>query len=167
MSEWYTTREAIKAAGKLDGDGVNPQIDALIESWSRDVDGRTHRFFLPLTELRNFDWPQPHNPHSSILFVDQDLLSVSALTKDDDDVTAIAASDFFLEPQNEGPPFHKIEIDRSSSAFFSFKNTTQRAIRVTGDWGFSAATLAAGAIDTGLASGTTATSFSARSMAFS
>ena len=162
MSNWYSTREAVKAAGRITGSGSNAQIDALLEGASRHIDARTHRWFIPRTELRNFEWPQPHNPSSNTLYTEWDLLSVTTLTKDDDTATVIAAADFFLEPQNEGPPFYKIEIDRASSAFFSFLLTTQRAVRVTGSWGFSDATVTAGDLGSGLCTGTVATSMVAK-----
>jgi hypothetical protein len=72
------------------------------------------------------------------------LLSVDTLTKEGDDVTAI--TDFFLEPQGLGPPYHRIEINLAGTAFFSSKDTHQRQIRVTGSWAYGNDTKAAGAL---------------------
>ncbi len=148
MPNWYASRDAVKRAAGIDGSAKDDQLDKFIESASREIDQMTNRpagGFIPFTELRSFSWPQ-NNGRVSVLFLDRELLSVSALTREGDDATVILAADFFLEPVNLGPPYWRIEIDHSSSAFFASKDTHQRAIRVTGSWGYSDDTDPAGTV---------------------
>ncbi len=147
MANWYLTREQFKGAIPKTGEGQDAAIDLVIEQASREIDALTNRRFIPFTELRNFAWAQPNGRRPYVVYLDEDLLSVSALTKEGDDATAIASSDFILEPQGIGPPFNRIEIDLASTAFFSAKDTHQRQIRVTGSWGYSDDTLAASALN--------------------
>ena len=149
MANWYTTRERVKRALAMLGAAQNPLIDDLIAEASADIEKACNRSFFPRNELRNFSWPQPGNRQDWVLALDEDLISVdtNGLTKEGDDATVIAASDFLLEPQAHGPPYHRLEIDRSGTAFFGAKDTAQRAIRVTGEWGYSATTVTAGTTD--------------------
>src|SRR3990172_2048936 len=158
MSNWYCGRAALKRAVGIDGADRNSVIDALIEAASREIDGLTNRRFIPKTATRSYNWPQRDGRSVYTIYLDEDLLSVSALTKEGDDVTAIAAADYFLEPVNLGPPYSRIEIDLASTAFFSASDTHQRQIRVTGSWGYGDATKAAGTVASGLASDAAATS---------
>ncbi len=146
---WYTTRERVKRALAMLGAAQNPLIDDLIAEESADFEKACNRQFYPLNELRNFSWPQPGTRQSWVLALDEDLISVdtNGLTKKGDDATVIAAADFLLEPQAHGPPYHRIELDRSGTESFEAKDTAQRAIRVTGEWGYSADTVTAGAVD--------------------
>lgn len=147
MGRWYCTREAVKRAlGEQTPSGERDKVlDQKIEAASREIEGLTHRIFIPETRADLYPWPQ-RNGRGSALFLSDDLLAVTSLTKDGTDVTAIASTDYFLEPSIEGPPYHRIEIDLASSAFFSAKDTHQRAITVTGRWGYSEDTEAAGAL---------------------
>ncbi len=159
MANWYTGREAVKRAVGIGGTDRNSVIDSHIEAASREIDGLVNRRFIPITATRPYPWPTKNGRVTWWIPLDEDLLSVSALTKEGDDVTAISSSDYFLEPQGIGPPYHRIEIDLSSAAFFSSKDTHQRQIRVTGSWGYGNATKAAGALD-GALGDTTGTSLS-------
>ena len=148
MANWYVGRSAAKRAVGIDGSDRNTVIDSHIEAASREIDALTNRRFIPESKLRNFAWPQRNGRRVYVVYLDEDLLSVDSngLTKEGDDATVIATADFFLEPQGIGPPYHRIEIDLASTAFFSAKDTHQRQIRVTGSWGFSDDTKAAGTV---------------------
>lgn len=145
MANWYSQRGLVKKAAGISGTDHDAQVDVHIEAASREIDALTNRRFIPITATRSYKWGQPDARNAYTLMLDEDLLSASALTKEGDDVTAIAAADYFLEPVNIGPPYHWIEIDLGSTAFFAAKDTHQRQIRVTGSWGWSNATKAAGA----------------------
>jgi hypothetical protein len=144
---WYTTREVVKRALGITGADRDTLVDETIEAVSGDIVNAHHRRYIPKTETRKYAWPQPGASQKFILYLDEDLLSVSSLTKDGSDVTAIASGDFSLEPTNLGPPYSRIELDLSGTAFFSAKDTPQDAIRVTGSWAFSNDTKAAGTVD--------------------
>ena len=72
-------------------------------------------------------------------------------------VTAHAMRDFFLEDNNLGPPYYRIEIDLSSTSSFESGDTPQRSISVLGRWGYEEDTESVGTVASGLSSGTTAT----------
>ena len=159
MANWYISREDVKRALQLSGAPRDTLIDEVIEAASREIDKATHSRFIPLTETRQYPWPQ-RNGRVATLYLDAHLIAADTLTKDGDDVTAISSSDYFLEPVNDSPPYHSIQIDLASTAFFqSNASTWQRAIRVTGRWGYSEATVAAGTVTSGLDSDATATTF--------
>ena len=144
-TRWYTTREAVKSAVGISGSSLNALIDGYIEAASEEAERITHRNFIPITAAKSYPWPQ-RDGHGSALFLREDLLAVTSLTKDGTGLTAIASTDYFLEPSDLGPPYSRIEIDFASSAFFSSLDTPQRAIVVTGRWGYCEDTKAAGAL---------------------
>lgn len=155
----YATLEAIRAAAQIRGSGSDAVLTYLIEAASREIERAMHRWFVPRTETRQYSWPQGSG-NSYSLYLDADLLSVSTLTKEGENAVAIASTDYFLEPVNEGPPYWRIDIDRASNAFFdSDPNTPQRSIRVTGSWGYTNDTQAVGVTTSGLASDAAATTF--------
>ena len=47
MPNWYTSREAVKRAVRLNGNENDEAVDRLIESASRRIDDETHRWFIP------------------------------------------------------------------------------------------------------------------------
>ena len=145
MGVWYASREDVKAA--LDFKETarnNGQVDRAVESASRAVEGLTHRRFYPETDTRYFDWPDDDYGRPWRLYLHQhEVISVTTLSSGGD---TISASDYFLEPVNDGPPYSRIEIDLSSSASFGGGSTHQRDITVTGVFGYSADTTAAGAL---------------------
>ena len=145
-TRWYATREALKAIVGIGGASLDAAIDASIEAASEDIEVAHGRRYIPYTATKQYPWPSKRNPSAYRLDLDEDLLAVTALTKDTDDVTAIASTDYFLEPVNTGPPYYHIEIDLASTAYFSSEDTSQRALRVTGRWGYGEDTKAAGAL---------------------
>jgi hypothetical protein len=159
VANWYCGREAAKRASSIWGVEHNPIIARAIESASRDFDRQTRRFFIPKTETRLYRWPPRQPGPSTTLWLDQDLISVTTLQSEAQNAspTTIASSDFFLEPNNQGPPYHRVEIDLSSTAAFQSGDTPQRSISVVGDWGYSADTKSAGTVASGLASDAAAT----------
>ena len=159
MSNWYTTREAVKRAGKINGVLSDVQIDRIIETVSRQIDLSTRRFFLPRTETRLFRWPSTQTSLLTVLWLDQDLLSVTTLQSEAQNATptTISSSDFFLEPNNQGPPYDRIEIDLSSTAAYQAGDTPQRSISVAGSWGYTANTRSGGTVASGLDSDSAAT----------
>ena len=159
MSNWYATREAVKRAGKINGVLSDVQIDRIIESVSRQLDLSTRRFFLPRTETRLYRWPPAQTSLLTVLWLDQDLLSVTTLKSEAQNATptTISSSDFFLEPNNQGPPYDRIEIDLSSTAAYQSGDTPQRSISVAGSWGYTNSTRSGGTVASGLDSDSTAT----------
>ena len=161
MPNWYVTRDSVKRAIRLNGNENDEAVDRLIEAASRDVDNMVHRWFIPRTQTMSFRWPGVSGAGDVLWLTDLDLISVTTLqTKaQDSSPVTVAATDYFLEPVNFGPPYQKIEIDISSNAAFESGDTSQRSIAIAGSWGFSNDTVTAGTVASGLDSDATATEF--------
>jgi hypothetical protein len=131
----YCTREDVTGAldVKLTARSYR-QVDRAVQSGTRSVEGLLHRTFRPVTATRYFDWPNHQYARAYRLWLDaNELVSVSALVAGG---VTIPASDYFLEPANYGPPYNRIEIDLASSSAFAAGDTHQRAIAVTGLFGY-------------------------------
>jgi hypothetical protein len=132
---WYASREEIKA--ELDVKETarsNARIDRALADATEALHGLCHRVFYPELDTRYFDWPGGQYARPWRLWLDaSELISVTTLTSGG---TTIASSDYFLEPNQYGPPYSRIEIDLDSSAAFSSGDTHQRAIAVTGLFGY-------------------------------
>ena len=150
MANWYTSRESVKRALGISGIARDRFIDESIEAMSREIERWCHdRIFIPKTQTRLFEWPARQSTRGHILWLDFDLISITTLqTKaQDSSPTTIASTDYFLEPNNDGPPYDRIEIDLSSSAAWEAGATPQRSISVLGLWGYSNNTRGRGIID--------------------
>src|SRR3990172_4412290 len=170
MGNFDASREQLKHAGDIKGSDQDAQVDRHIEAASRHIDrmlGLREGVFIPKTQTRNFEWPQDtgvedRHRNGYTLYLDEHLISISGVTRDGDTATAIPTADIFLEPANEGPPYTRLELDRSSTdadATFAttISTTNQRAVRVSGSWGYKGDTKAAGALAAAI-SDTTGTS---------
>ena len=132
---WYCTREDVMGAldVKLSA-RMTAQVDRAIGSGARSLEGQLHRSFRPWYGTRYFDWPTRDSRSSWRLWLyENELISLDTLTAGG---VTIASGDYFLEPANTGPPYSRIEIDRSSSAVLSPGSTAQRAVAGLGLWGF-------------------------------
>jgi hypothetical protein len=142
---WYATREDVKRALDAAETARNDaQVDRAIESGSRTIEGLTHRRFYPELATRYFPWPNHQHARPWRLWLDQhELISVTTLVAGG---TTIPATDYFLEPANDGPPYTHVEIDLASGSAFAAGSTHQRAIAITGLFGHSADEAPAGAL---------------------
>lgn len=112
-----------------------PQIDRLIESASRSVEGLCHRRFAPTIDTRYFDWPSADNGSSFRLWLNNnELITLTSVTSGG---TVLPAGNIFLEPADYGPPYNRIETNLGSTSAFISGSTMQRAIAVTGLFGYS------------------------------
>jgi len=161
MPNFYVGRETVKRAAGLWGADKDTLLDRLIEAKSREVEQLTHRFFIPKAQTRVHPWPPLFLGQGHILWLDQDLISITTLQTKAQGAspTTIVAADYFLEPANTGPPYSRIEIDLSSTAAFEAGDTPQRSISIEGLWGYGNDTSAAGTVVSGLAADATVTTF--------
>lgn len=143
---WYTSREEVRAA--LDFQESSPrgaQIDRAIEDATRSIEYDMRRKFYPQAATRTKDWPNPYyyqTPWHIWLDADE-VVSVSQLTSGG---VTIPPSGYLLRPDS-GPPFTRIEINLGTAYGFNAGSTTwQRAIQITGVFGFGADTAPAGAL---------------------
>jgi hypothetical protein len=160
---WFATREDVRRALDVKLTARNSaQIDRALESASRDVEDMCHRTFAPTIATKSFDYPGPQVGRPWRLWLEaNELISVTTLTSGG---VTISASDFFLEPNEYGPPYNRLEIALGSNAAFSSGDTYQRAITVTGLWGYRNDETTVGAL-TAAVSSTTATTIAVNAAA--
>lgn len=156
----YCSREDVKSAPDFNFTAYNnAQIDRAIQASARKIDNHLHRRFYPRDRIVYLDWPNwSYAPPWKIYFSDfgvPDLISVTAVESPPG--TPLTLANCFLEPRNSGPPFTWMELDRSKTTAFDGGATPQRSIKITGTWGYSADTDAAGTLAAAIVS-TSATS---------
>lgn len=142
----YASREAIKLAlENYEAAYNNGRIDEALHAATGDVNGLLRRVFYPRLATLQFPWPDIDSPGPSAIWLgeNEELVSVVTLTSGG---TVIAASDYYLEPVNQGPPYNRIEINRSTNAAFVSSGSGQRSIQVNGLTGYTNVTTPAGAL---------------------
>ena len=141
----YCTREDVKRA--LDSGETarnNDQIDRLIDAAARGIDDECARYFYPRATTLYWDWPSVQMGRSWRLWLDRDeLLSLTTLTSGG---SGIPSGGYYLEPNRSGPPYSRIEIRLDSAYALGLGSTPQRDIALTGVFGFTRATTAAGTL---------------------
>ena len=107
-------------------------IEDMVEMASRLIDAETHRTFYARTETHYFDYTS-----SRSLYMDDDLLTITALTNGNDAV--ITSADYNLFPLNKSPK-SEIRIKQSSTYYWDSDgdSNTEGVISVAGTWGYSA-----------------------------
>ncbi len=146
----YCTRESVMAAPDIRASAYAAErIDEAVLTGARAVERLLHRIFYPLVATKTFDWPNAQDAGSYRLWLNQhDLISTTNVTSGGVDIT----SSVLLEPAASGPPYTRIDIDRSSSVVLSFASGTgQRSLSITGLWGYGNAELTAGVLSAGAA----------------
>lgn len=137
----YCTREQLKEASDTKNtSNRNVQLDRAICSAADRIDSLTRRKFWPQQAVKYFDWPGGQYSRSWRLWLDEhEVITVDSIVLRGPGTT-LDSSTYFLEPINSGPPFHRIEIDVSSgggaSSSFGGSSGTQRALIITGLWGY-------------------------------
>lgn len=153
----YVTREEVKASLDVaETARADDRIDRAIEAASADVDGFLRRTFSPMLATRYFPWPDVAYRSPYRLWLDDaEVITVTSLVSGG---VTIAPADYFLEPANSGPPYWAIETDLSSSASFQAGDTRQRAIAVTGLFGYQNDEESVGALSGSLSDSATSAS---------
>ena len=156
----YATREDVQRAPdfRTTAQGSR-QIDRAIQTASDLIDAHLHRVFYPRDTVYKFDWPDgQYGPPWRFRFNQWDL--VSATQVESPHGTVIPLANVIFRPVNRKPgwPFTYMELDQSSVSMFQAGATPQLAIWVTGTWGFTADTDAAGTLPASISS-TSATTF--------
>lgn len=153
----YATREAVKRELDFAETARNDAaVDRALAAASRDADrvcGRQRGGFWPELRTRRFDFPDVASPTAWRLWLDEpDLVRLDSITSGG--VTIDPAS--VLARPDDGPPFDRVELDRSSGASLGLGSTPQRDVTITGVWGYSLDVEAAGTLAAAVSS-TTAT----------
>lgn len=139
----YCTREQVKESlDIMDTARANRQIDRLMYASARSVeDGEINRYFYPTIATRYFDWPNYQHTYAWKLYLDQDLISATAIMSGS---TALTPAQYILKPSDSGPPYTELEINLATGAAFNSGMSWQQSIGITGLWGYRAEEDAAG-----------------------
>lgn len=161
VSGSYVGVEQFRAASKIQATTDDAVILDHLLAASRDIERLTLRRFFPVIATNYYRWPPFHVSASWEVWTEDDLLSVTLLQAQasGQHASPVNLANFYLEPQQYGPPYNRIEIDLSSSDVFTAGPTPQRSIGVTGLWGYCntttpAGTLAAALTTTGVTTAT-------------
>jgi hypothetical protein len=128
---FYVTRENVMDALDVKASAYQTSfIDRAIDSASRNVEALTHRIFYPLLTTKSWPYPNSQNQSWTLWLDGNDLASLTTLTSGG---ATIPAAGYYLEPQEYGPPYNRIEINRGSAyAFAGGSSGPQRSISATG-----------------------------------
>lgn len=161
---WYATREDVMRALDVKTTARNSrQIDRALESASRGVEDLCHRKFAPMTATRHFDWPDSqYRPSWRIYLDDSQLISLTSATAGGE---SLDTASLLVEPIRTGPPYSRIEVNLGSSAAWSSGDTHQRAIAITGLWGYRNTETTVGAVTEALDDSETAVNVNAAASA--
>ncbi|HEC23056.1 MAG TPA: hypothetical protein ENI95_09075 [Chloroflexi bacterium] len=130
----YTTVSALKGYLRISGTGDDALLGDLVTRASRMIDDHCGRWFSAETQTRYYDAVGAHIT-GQLLFLDADLLSVTTLVNGDG--TEVSSDDYILRPVN-WPPYFGIALKTSSGLGWTYTDSPEKAIRVTGTWGYSA-----------------------------
>lgn len=156
QTPWHITREEVKRASDIESTAYNDmQVDLACAAGTDAVNTLCHRVFWPWKGTRYKNWPNAQFGDPVTVWLDADeLIELTALSSGG---VTISSDQYLLEPWNSGPPYNRIEINRSSSAAWGGGTTEQRAVVMTGLFGHSNTEISAGALAAAVST-TTATS---------
>lgn len=152
----YCTRDDVLRASDVAGSlSQAREADRAVCQGADATDKLLNRVFYPVTATKRYRWPaRSQQAPAWRLWIDGDAQLISLTTLSSGGVT-IAPSSVFLEPQDTGPPYDRIELDISTATGFSVGTTPQRSIVITGTWGYAADTAAVGTLGASINSSVT------------
>lgn len=141
----YATREAVKSALDIKLTArIDQLVDDAIEAATEAVEGLLKRKFYTKVMTRYWDWPNYQRAEPWRLWFDAWEVADPASMVVTSGGVAIPANTIFWEPANSGPPYTYLELNRASTSAFGAGQTPQRDISITGPFGHSVTTVAAG-----------------------
>lgn len=146
----YVTREQLMRALDVKPSAyMREEVDAACRAGSRAVEGFCHRIFYPEALTRTFDYPRTGLGRgiNVIYFDERALVQLDSVASDGASIPPVSV---LLRPDGGGSA-DWIELDRNSPAGFS--GGPQRAVSITGIWGYTDASAPAGVLAAGLTAG--------------
>lgn len=138
MGIWYITREDVMSAQDTRASAYTvARVDGAIESASRAAEEFLHRRFYPWLGVRSFDYPDQWNryaPAWRIWLGQYDLISLTSITNGDG--SSVPVGNVFLDPQ-DGPPYERVDVSLGTASALASGATYQRAVAISGKWGYS------------------------------
>jgi hypothetical protein len=154
MGVLYATDVDVKRAVDIAATAnADAQIRRALEAASRSIDGTRpgqgllRRRFYPEIATRYFStvstratWQLPLGRY--------ELISATTVVSGG---TTISASDYYLQPENDGPPYDQIDLKQTSYSAWP-GGSGQRGVVITGLWGYRADEATAGALAAAISS---------------
>jgi hypothetical protein len=149
MGVWYTTLESVRRS--LDYQETarnNVLVEECLETGSRNTESTLHRRFYPEVATRYFDWPSVQyigTPSYRLWLGANELISLTTLANGG---LTISPANYNLRNSvgREEPPYTFIELNQAlGSVFTTTAGTAQRALGLTGVWGYDLNETPAGA----------------------
>lgn len=129
----YATLAELKTYLSISGNGDDTLLAALLVRAQAIIDAHCRRTFEAAADTtRYFD--AEDDIDGDDLVVDTDLYSVTSVTNGDG--TAIASTEYVLEPANHRPAY-AICLKDTSSVVWTWSDHHENAISVTGRWAYS------------------------------
>jgi hypothetical protein len=132
------------------------EIDKAILSGAENVESLCRRSFAPVLDTRYWPYPNVAQNEAWTLWLDgSELISLNTLTAGG---ITIPAAGYYLEPQQYGPPYNRIEINRGSGyAFSGGSQGPQRSLAAYGLFGYRNDEVIEGTLTASIADGTSTT----------
>ncbi len=131
----YATATDLKTYLSITGTGDDALLNALLVRASSAVDSYTGRRFAASSDTtRYFDAIGDHIVGGRILYVDEDLYSVTTVTNGDGN--AISSTYYTLVPRNN-TPHYAIRLKDSYTSVWTYTTTWEDAISIVGKWAYS------------------------------
>lgn len=109
---------------------------ALVGRAQSQIETYTGRVFVaPTTAATHyFDAVRDISDNGRTLYLDDDLVSITAITNGDDET--VTTADYVTEPRNHAP-YHAITIKAGASTTWTYEDSPENAIEVSGRWGYA------------------------------
>lgn len=144
----YCTREDVKNALDVASTArSDAQIDRLIDSASRTVEGLLHRVFYPTRATRTFDFPSMNDAPGYPWRIWLDANEVVRINTLNSSGVLLGPGDYFLSPADSGPPYNRIDLNLASNASFGNGSTFQNQISITATFGYNDVIATVSALD--------------------
>lgn len=131
----YVTLADLKEELGVTGTSDDGQLRNKINDAQRYIDGQTNRTFEAVTKTRYYGSGILDYFDSSIIHIDDDLLSITTLLNGDANATEIVAASYWLLDRNAGPPYHGIKLTDTSGV--SWEWAVDGWISIAGTWGYA------------------------------
>lgn len=131
----YATANDIKTYLGITGTGDDILLSALLVRASKAVDSYTGRVFAASSDTtRYFDAIGDHIVDGRLLYVDDDLYSVTTVTNGDGNT--ISSTYYTLVPKNN-TPHYAIRLKSTFTSLWTYTTTWEDAISIVGKWAYS------------------------------
>lgn len=133
----YIEREDLRAYLGIETDETGDDdllTESIVDAQSY-IESQTHRRFESNTETRYYGRDARNRWDSTVLDLDDDLISVTTLTNGDSSSTAITSANYWLLPRNGAPPYHQIKLYTNTGVYWEWD--VDCWVSVLGVWGYS------------------------------